>query len=67
MSEEGFWFWLGVVANVCQLESYEMLIKETKNSELMNYLRHQDNDYLKTIVSQNEEIIKLLKEKNDAH
>ena len=67
MNDNTFFFWLSVVANVCQLESYEMLIKETKNSELMNYLRHQDNDYLKTIVSQNEEIIKLLKEKNDAH
>ena len=67
MNDNTFFFWLNVVANACQLESYEMLIRETKNDELMNYLRHQDNDYLKTIVSQNEEIIKLLKEKNDAH
>lgn len=67
MNDNIFFFWLGVVANVCQLESYEMLIKETKNSDLMNYLQHQDNDYLKTIVRQNEEIIKLLKEKNNAH
>ena len=62
MEENGFWFWLSVVANMCQVESYEMLLKDAKNNELMEYLRHQDNDYLKTIIKQNEEIIQLLKE-----
>ena len=60
MNEEGFWFWLGVVANICQLESYEMLIKDSKNSDLMNYLMHQDNDYLQQIIEQNNKIIQLL-------
>ena len=68
MNDYSFWFWLAVVANCCQLESYEMLIKDAKNNELMNYLQHQDNDYLKTIVEQNEQIIKLLKKgDNNAH
>jgi len=60
MNEEGFWFWLGVVANICQLESYEMLIRDSKNSDLMNYLMHQDNDYLQQIIEQNNKIIQLL-------
>jgi hypothetical protein len=62
MEESGFYFWLSVVANMCQIESYEMLLKDADNNELMKYLRHQDNDYLKTIIKQNEEIIRLLKE-----
>jgi len=68
MENNSFWFWIAVVANCCQLESYEMLIKDTKNDELMTYLQHQDNDYLKTIMEQNELIIKLLKKgDNNAH
>ena len=61
MENNSFYFWLSVIANMCQLESYEMLIKDAKNDELMNYLSHQDNDYLKLIVKQNELIIELLK------
>lgn len=61
MENNSFYFWLSVIANMCQLESYEMLIKDAKNTELMNYLNHQDNDYLKLIVKQNELIIELLK------
>lgn len=66
MNDDNFLFWLNIVANVCQLESYEMLIKDANNNDLMNYLIHQDKDYLKTIVSQNNEIIKLLKEIHNA-
>ena len=61
MNDNSFYFWLSVVANCCQLESYEMLLKDAKNNELMNYLQHQDNDYLKMIVEQNKIIIELLK------
>jgi hypothetical protein len=46
MENNSFYFWLSVISNICQLESYEMLIKDAKNDELMNYLSHQDNDYL---------------------
>jgi hypothetical protein len=48
---------------MCQLESYEMLIKDAKNNELMQYLQHQDTDYLETIIDPNKEIIQLLKER----
>lgn len=63
MENNSFYFWLSVVANMCQLESYEMLIKDAKNNELMQYLQHQDTDYLETIIDQNRQIIDLLKER----
>lgn len=63
--QNSFWFWLGVIANCCQLESYEMLLKQTNNDDLLQYLMHQDNDYLQTIIKQNEEIIELLKTSNE--
>lgn len=63
MNDNVFSFWLSVVANMCQLESYEMLIKDAKNNELMKYLQHQDTDYLETIIAQNKQIIDLLKER----
>ncbi len=63
MENNNFYFWLSVVANACQLESYEMLLKDAKNNELMQYLQHQDTDYLETIINQNKEIIRLLKER----
>lgn len=63
MENNSFYIWLSVVANMCQLESYEMLIKDAKNNELMQYLQHQDTDYLETIIDQNKEIIRLLKER----
>lgn len=70
-----FWFWLSVMANVAQLESYEMNKKQLSNDDLMKHLQKQDNvleqqnqildeqttKYLKTIVEQNEKIIELLK------
>lgn len=52
-----FWWWLAVVANYCQIESYDMNRKQISNDELLNYLEHQDNDFLVTIINQNKEII----------
>lgn len=63
--QNNFWFWLGVVANCCQLESYEMLLKQTNNDDLMKYLKHQDDDYLQMIIKQTEKIIELLKAKGE--
>jgi hypothetical protein len=57
MNDNGFWFWLGVVANLCQIQSYEMLLKDADNNELMKFLQHQDTDYLQTIIEQNKQII----------
>jgi len=66
---DGF-FWLNVMANLAQLESYQLLLKDANNDDIMRHLDHQDrilneqtNSYLKRIVNQNEEIINLLKKK----
>ena len=58
-----FFFLLNVVANVLQIQSYEMLKKEISNNDIMQSLKHQDNDYLEKIIKQNQEIISLLKDK----
>lgn len=70
-----FFFWLSVVSNWCQLESYQMNQKQLSNDDLMKHLQKQDNvlekqnqildeqtnQYLRKIMEQNETIIKLLK------
>ena len=56
-----FLFWLGVVANCCQIESYQILLSDFNNHDLMRFLQHQD-DLMQKIINQNDEIIKLLKE-----
>ena len=47
---------------VLQALSLELLFKDFNNSDLMQELQNQDVNYLKKIIEQNEEIIKLLKE-----
>lgn len=44
-----------------QAISLEILFKDYNNSDLMNELQNQDEQYLKKIIKQNEEIISLLK------
>lgn len=70
-----FFFWLSVISNWCQLESYQMNQRQLSNDDLMKHLQEQDNvlenqnkildeqitKYLKKIIEQNETIIKLLK------
>jgi len=57
MNDYNFWFWLNVLANFTQLESYELLLNDAKNNDLLNFLQHQDNDLLQKIINQNESII----------
>lgn len=52
---------LDILANIVQLKSYEILVNDFNNNDLMKYLRHQD-ELLDRIIQQNEEIISLLKE-----
>lgn len=44
-----------------QALSLQILFSDYNNSDLMNELRLQDEEYLKKIIEQNKEIIKLLK------
>lgn len=61
------YFMLSIIANICQLADFDMNIKQISNDEIMKKLENQDkvldeqtNIYLKKIISQNNEIIKLL-------
>lgn len=58
-----FFFMLGVLANLCQLYDLDLNLNQTSNDELMKALDEQTNIYLKRIVEQNDEIIKILREK----
>lgn len=66
-----FWFWLAVVANYCQIESYSLNKKQISNDEIAKLLLEQDkildeqtNVYLKRIVEQNEEILRYLRKES---
>ena len=50
---------------VLQALSLEILFKDFNNSDLMQELQNQDNNYLQKIIQQNEEILILLKEGRD--
>ena len=51
---------LEILSNLLQIKSYEILVNDFNNNDLMQYLKHQDN-LLDKIISQNEEILNLLK------
>ena len=66
-----FWFWLAVVSNYCQIESYNLNKKQISNDEIARLLLEQDkmldeqtNVYLKRIVEQNEEILRYLRKES---
>jgi len=48
---------------VFQALSLFLLFQDCKNSDLMQELQNQDTNYLERIIEQNNEILKLLKEK----
>lgn len=52
------------LALVLQTLSLEILFKDYNNRDLMQELQTQDEKYLKKIIEQNKEIIKLLKERD---
>lgn len=60
MNDNNFWLWLDRISNMVQLESYQILLNDFNNTDLMKYLEHQD-ELLTQIINQNEEIIELLK------
>lgn len=55
---------LETLSNILQIKSYEILVNDFDNHDLMDYLRHQDK-LLDKIIMQNEEIIKALKGENN--
>lgn len=57
-----FWFWLAVVSNYCQIESYEMNKKQISNDEIMKELQRQNQEYLEIIRSDIATIKQILRE-----
>lgn len=51
---------LEILSNILQIKSYEILIHDFNNVDLMKYLEHQDN-LLNRIIEQNNEMLNLLK------
>lgn len=51
---------LEIVSNVLQIKSYEILVKDFNNTDLMEYLKHQDS-LLDKIIEQNNEILEHLR------
>lgn len=49
--------YLSILANLCQLDSWQMNRKSLSNEALLKYLQHQDSDFLSIISKQNEKII----------
>lgn len=54
-----------VMSLILQVISLDILLKDYNNADLMQELQKQDNEYFEKIIKQNDEIIKLLKERSD--
>ena len=54
------------ISNILQILSFEILLNDFNNTDLMQYLTHQDK-LLDKIIEQNKEIISLLKGGNDGY
>ena len=48
---------------ILQALSLQILFKDYNNSDIMFELQRQDKEYLEKIIEQNQEILKLLKER----
>ena len=53
------------ISLLLQALSLQILFQDYNNSDLMQELQHQDRNYLEKIVEQNNEILKILKERSD--
>lgn len=51
-----------ITSLLLQALSLQLLFQDYNNSDLMNELQNQNNNYFKKIIEQNDEIICLLKE-----
>lgn len=58
---------LDAASLILQLYSLILLIQDYNNSDLMQELQRQDSEYLEKIIQQNNEILKILKERSDTN
>lgn len=56
---------IDTVSLILQAISLEILFRDYNNSDLMNELQQQDEKYLKQILINQQEILKILKEGSD--
>ena len=56
---------IDIASLILQLLSLEILFKDFNNTDLMQELYSQDEKYLKQILKNQEEILKILKERSD--
>lgn len=68
MNDYNFYFWLNTIANLLQVENYNLNLKDATNTEINKHLQLQDKilsenieKKLDTIIEQNNTIIDLLK------
>lgn len=52
------------ISLILQALSLELLFKDYNNVDLMQELQRQDKEYLEKIIEQNNEILKILKERS---
>lgn len=58
---------LDATSLILQLYSLILLIQDYNNTDLMQELQRQDSEYLEKIIQQNNEILKILKERSDTN
>lgn len=56
---------LDTASLILQVYSLILLIQDYNNSDLMQELQNQDTNYLEKIIKQNDEILRLLKERGN--
>ena len=56
---------LDLTSLILQLYSVILLLQDFKNTDLMQELQKQDTQYFEKIIRNQEEILKLLKERNN--
>lgn len=56
---------IDIASLILQILNLQLLFQDYNNSDLMNELQVQDEKYFKTIINQNNEIIKLLRERGE--
>lgn len=68
MNDYNFYFWLNTLANLLQIENYNLNLKDATNTEINQHLQMQDKilseeigKKLDIIIEQNKKIIELLK------
>ncbi len=55
---------IDVTSLLLQALSLQILFRDYNNSDLMQELQHQDKEYFEKLISQNNEILKILKERS---